>query len=477
MNEAGVGSFLQGLMNGYKTAKEMSMQQEQLDLKKQEIEASKKIADAKLQEEKNKLEMQAQEKQNKVMSDATKQLEEDSIKDVNYAVGKYNKTMVDNKLPSRKAILTGQDNKQYVSDFTSDTIDGYYKIQASLANNDGMYIMKNGYLHSRNPDTGDYTRTNTFGESVDSLREAYRIKQAGTGTETLADGTIVTKAEALGQKAQDKTPKISVETKVFNEREAGKQYSQIAFENKKLLKDFKDGKKLTQDQEIQMQGDEFALNEKANTKEQNQKQEVLDTLDTVENLERIKNTYSAMMKSGVKGGIAQDATVGLMKYVGTGGKFSDIANMDEKKFAKITGLESASTAQRMEIIKNLSGLSYTDKQAEQMALITGDKWGATNEAKFNAIEGYLADRKKALLNYSDPNNNFSTKNPYTSYQIQQKFGSSNTANNIDSEVKQDNTNISLATKDEVIKQGVAYEPDKYEYAIIDGKLKKRLKGN
>ena len=147
-----------------------------------------------------------------------------------------------------------------------------------------------------------------------------------------------------------------------------------------------------------------------------------------------------------------------------------------KKFAQITGLESASTAQRMEIIKNLSGLSYTDKQAEQMALITGDKWGTTNEAKFNAIEGYLSDRKKALLNYADPNNNFSTKNPYTALEIQRKLGSNKETKKEPIE-EQTMPEIKSVTKDEVIRQGVAYEPDKYEYAIIDGKLKKRLKGN
>ena len=475
MNEAGVGSFLQGLMGGYKTAKEMAMQQEQLDLKKSEIEANQKLADAKLQEEKNKLALQAQEKQNKVMKDAMDKLEEDSLKDANYAVGRFNKTMKDNNIDVRKAVLTDKNNKSYISDFDSSTVDNYATIQSSINTGDGRYDIKDGYVQSKNPD-GEYVRTSIFGESVDSIKERFRIKQAGTGTETLADGTIVTKAEALGQKGQDKAPKISVETKVFNERETGKQYSQIAFENKKLLKDFKDGKKLTQEQEIQMQGDEFALNEKANAKEQAQKQEVLDTLDTVENLERIKNTYSAMMKVGIKGGIAQDATVSLMKYIGTGGKFSDITNMDEKKFAQITGLESASTAQRMEIIKNLSGLSYTDKQAEQMALITGDKWGTTNEAKFNAIEGYLSDRKKALLNYADPNNNFSTKNPYTALEIQRKLGSNKETKKEPIE-EQTMPEIKSVTKDEVIRQGVAYEPDKYEYAIIDGKLKKRLKGN
>ena len=210
MSTLGVGSFLQGLLSGYKTADDMRLKQEELNLTKVKLEQAKDEEKRKKDKDTLELQMKVEEQDAKRIKELNESFESDSVKDINYAVGSYNSKASKFGIDSRKAVMTDQDGKQYVTDFTKDTIDGYADIQASLSNKDGMYIFKNNYLHSKNPDTGEYVRTNNFGQSVENIKEAYRIKQAGTGTETLADGTIATKAEALGQKAQDKRQSTTV---------------------------------------------------------------------------------------------------------------------------------------------------------------------------------------------------------------------------------------------------------------------------
>lgn len=215
----------------------------------------------------------------------------------------------------------------------------------------------------------------------------------------------------------DSSPKVEIKI-----GDKGKDYANIATDARTKLKNIESGGKITPDDESNLMASEFTLTETMDTKQKDKRQEVRDTLDTVQNLKEIKNTTKRLMDSGVKGGIAQDAVVGVMKYVGTGGKFSDLADMDDAKFKSITGLEAASTAQKMEIIKSLSGLSYTDKQAEMMNKITGDGWGKTNEAKYNAMDGYIKDQERKLKGIASTNNTFSSTSPYTSAMVLKTLG-------------------------------------------------------
>ena len=215
----------------------------------------------------------------------------------------------------------------------------------------------------------------------------------------------------------DSSPKVEIKI-----GDKGKDYANIATDARTKLKNIESGGKITPDDESNLMASEFTLTETMDAKQKDKRQEVRDTLDTVQNLKAIKNATKRLIDSGVKGGIAQDAVVGVMKYVGTGGKFSDLADMDDAKFKSITGLEAASTAQKMEIIKSLSGLSYTDKQAEMMNKITGDGWGKTNEAKYNAMDGYIKDQERKLKGIASTNNTFSSTSPYTSAMVLKTLG-------------------------------------------------------
>lgn len=226
------------------------------------------------------------------------------------------------------------------------------------------------------------------------------------------------------ERSKDKPAITKVEVKVGDK---GKDYANIATDARTKLKNIESNGKLTPDDESNLMASEFTLTETMDTKQKDKRQEVRDTLDTVQNLKEIKNTTKRLMDSGVKGGIAQDAVVGVMKYVGTGGKFSDLTDMDDAKFKSITGLEAASTAQKMEIIRSLSGLSYTDKQAEMMNKITGDGWGKTNEAKYNAMNGYINDQERKLKGIASTNNTFSSTSPYTSAMVLKTLGNESTA--------------------------------------------------
>lgn len=273
------------------------------------------------------------------------------------------------------------------------------------------------------------------------------------------------------ERSKDKPAITKVEVKVGDK---GKDYANIATDARTKLKNIESNGKLTPDDESNLMASEFTLTETMDTKQKDKRQEVRDTLDTVQNLKEIKNTTKRLMDSGVKGGIAQDAVVGVMKYVGTGGKFSDLTDMDDAKFKSITGLEAASTAQKMEIIRSLSGLSYTDKQAEMMNKITGDGWGKTNEAKYNAMNGYINDQERKLKGIASTNNTFSSTSPYTSAMVLKTLGGEATAPKTENPTPPVNDYEKIAKE-----QGKVYDPANYEYSLVNGVLKQRLikKGN
>ena len=273
------------------------------------------------------------------------------------------------------------------------------------------------------------------------------------------------------ERSKDKPAITKVEVKVGDK---GKDYANIATDARTKLKNIESNGKLTPDDESNLMASEFTLTETMDTKQKDKRQEVRDTLDTVQNLKEIKNTTKRLMDSGVKGGIAQDAVVGVMKYVGTGGKFSDLTDMDDAKFKSITGLEAASTAQKMEIIRSLSGLSYTDKQAEMMNKITGDGWGKTNEAKYNAMNGYINDQERKLKGIASTNNTFSSTSPYTSAMVLKTLGGEATAPKVETPAPPVNDYEKIAKE-----QGKVYDPANYEYGLVDGVLKQKLikKGN
>jgi hypothetical protein len=130
--------------------------------------------------------------------------------------------------------------------------------------------------------------------------------------------------------------------------------------------------------------------------------------------------YKERMDSGKSGGIQEQLVVGAMKYIGSGGTLGDLTNMSEDDFAKAIGVTSVTTAQQMEIIKDLSGLAYTDSQLKQLQQILGTGFGKTYEARYKSINSYINYKKASLL--KDANNKlFQKKAPATAYKTIKEF--------------------------------------------------------
>jgi hypothetical protein len=143
-------------------------------------------------------------------------------------------------------------------------------------------------------------------------------------------------------------------------------------------------------------------------------------LGTIRDLKDLAVKYKERMDSGKSGGIQEQLVVGAMKYIGSGGTLGDLTNMSEDDFAKAIGVTSVTTAQQMEIIKDLSGLAYTDSQLKQLQQILGTGFGKTYEARYKSINSYINYKKASLL--KDANNKlFQKKAPATAYKTIKEF--------------------------------------------------------
>lgn len=155
----------------------------------------------------------------------------------------------------------------------------------------------------------------------------------------------------------------------------------------------------------------------ATTKEKDDYTATEGIVTTINGVKNIRDSYQKLIDSGIEGGLLHDITKGILSYVGTGGVISDLGDMDAKQFATVIGLESELTAAQMEIIKDLSGLSYTDKQMEVLQQITGSGRFKTNEAKVGAMSGYIKRQTELLESKTAIGTRFSRKFPHLAYSI------------------------------------------------------------
>lgn len=425
------GAFAGGLATAIQTQQKLNLEEKKYD---EEIENAK----AKLKLEGDKLKKQQEDdikKAEKDKADGAVKVEEVMGKTdigLEARINQANNMSKIYGLGTAKAMMTDPTSgEKFVADVTQNLLPEIDKIQKDLDiyKNEGNYKLDNtGALYTRPNAESEFTPIGFKGTNAKAFtKEGIDYTKGLELFTTSGDSVKVYSPNEAKQYEQqgfgrvkpkiDSSPKVEIKI-----GDKGKDYANIATDARTKLKNIESGGKITPDDESNLMASEFTLTETMDAKQKDKRQEVRDTLDTVQNLKEIKNTTKRLMDSGVKGGIAQDAVVGVMKYVGTGGKFSDLADMDDAKFKSITGLEAASTAQKMEIIKSLSGLSYTDKQAEMMNKITGDGWGKTNEAKYNAMDGYIKDQERKLKGIASTNNTFSSTSPYTSAMVLKTLG-------------------------------------------------------
>ena len=163
------------------------------------------------------------------------------------------------------------------------------------------------------------------------------------------------------------------------------------------------------------------LKNNATEKEKTTYSQLENSVNTIDGLKRTRDLFKDLVENkGIKGGIAQDIAVGIMTYIGSGGVMSDLTNITPEKFAEITGLESAFVSQQMEIIRDLSGLSYTDKQMQVLQKITSSKAFKTNESKINAINGYIARIQADATRLAKDNKRFARKFPHLAYSLKSR---------------------------------------------------------
>ena len=426
------GAFAGGLASGIQAGQKIVLDQKKYD-------AEVKSAEEKLKLEGQKLQQEALDKQQKAKdrtADGMVKAEEIMAKDlpIESKLSMFNNISKAYGLGTAKTMISDPTSgEKFVVDIPQEhlpTVEGIQK-DLDIYKNEGNFKLDNtGALYTRPNAESEFTPIGFKGTNAKAFTKEDKVKSSFgviNGKEGFYTEEQLSNATAQGasvERSKDKPAITKVEVKVGDK---GKDYANIATDARTKLKNIESNGKLTPDDESNLMASEFTLTETMDTKQKDKRQEVRDTLDTVQNLKEIKNTTKRLMDSGVKGGIAQDAVVGVMKYVGTGGKFSDLTDMDDAKFKSITGLEAASTAQKMEIIRSLSGLSYTDKQAEMMNKITGDGWGKTNEAKYNAMNGYINDQERKLKGIASTNNTFSSTSPYTSAMVLKTLGGEATA--------------------------------------------------
>lgn len=261
------------------------------------------------------------------------------------------------------------------------------------------------------PSKSDFFEVNIGGnKTVMSIEEYTKLQKEGN-------------APQLWERPKDGGVKVDVKV------DTGTKSAEESSEGIDILNESKN-RKLTKEEENKLWlAERNFLKNNATSEENKVYAEVESKANTIKQLNKTREVYQKMVDAGIDGGIAQDIIVGTMKYVGSGGKLSELTGITTEKFKQITGIEANLTSQQMEIIKDLSGLSYTDKQMNMMNKITGNKTFTTNEAKINAMIGYIDGIKTEINDLVSTDDRFARKFPHLAYSLDIKNKSIQTGNN------------------------------------------------
>lgn len=354
------------------------------------------------------------------------------------------------------------------------------KSMAELANNkdnkDSVVLMENGKLS-----VGVMGTDNKIAgyQPTDISPTKFKAPEE-KGTLAVIDGTPgfytneklfnATKEGKIVEKSKDKPAVTNVNVNMSS----GQKSATTSFEAMEILDKSKKSGSLDNNEVSKLwEVERNFLKDNATTEEKALFNSAESSVRTIEGLKEVRDMYSGLSKKGLEGGVAQDLTVGIMKYMGSGGAMSELSNITPEKFAEITGLDSRLVSQQMEIIKDLSGLSYTDSQMQMMQQITGSGKFKTNEAKINAMDGYISRIKSDTDRLISSDDTFTRKFPHLSYTLgrkvkSEKLKTEEQPKEIDKVVKQKFDGVEYDTKVNEKGETLIYDPASSKWYKMDG---------
>lgn len=416
------GAFAGGLATGIQKAQELALRQQQLEQQAKKEANDKAIAEQKLMNDKIEKDRKAIIDSNKEIMESKKVLGDKNLPlDVRIETSNAHIKTARSMNPNLNISETGMFNysgKRWITDAETSDIVGQY---INDFGEEGTIKVedKTGNILKRDSDKGEWysigkARPASSFENQEALKKSDFMevniggKKVGMPISTYNDLYNKGKAPELWV-----NPDKGISVKI----DMGVKSATTSNEGINLLNKSKT-EKLTSDEVNTLWSIERNfLKENATTKEKELYADIEGKNNTIKQLSKTKKVMEKMVAAGIDGGIAQDIIVGAMKYTGSGGKLSDLTGITPEKFKQITGVEANLTSQQMQIIKDLSGLSYTDKQMDMMGRIIGNKSFVTNESKINAMNGYINGVRSEINDLISSDDRFARKFPHLAYSL------------------------------------------------------------